>query len=1212
VDKPDIVKKLMEEEKLGKLESHGIKEGLEVPEELPEESFEDVPDETVGSVDKVIEVVRDITERKKTEEELKETKNHFQTLFNSMVDPVVILDSKGKFLEVTDKVKEITGFEKDDLIGKNFLKIKLLTRKSKAISIKNLLKRMSGIKIAPYEVEVLTKDGRKLPFEINAERIDYKGKPADIVVFRDISDRKQMEHELKDSEERFRLLFENAPDGYFLHDLKGIVIDGNSTAEKLTGYKREELIGKSFTELKILSKGQLSKVVGGLAKSAFGKPTGPDEFTLNRKDGGQVSVEINTCPIRIKGKTMVLGIARDITERKQAEEELRESEERFRSLYESMNEGVCLHNMVYNDSGDASDYRVIDANPKYEKISNLNKKDVVNKLASEIYGTGEPPYLDIYAKVAETGEPTQFETYFPPMDKHFSISAFSPGKGKFATVFEDITKHKKTEEELQKLASVVKHSGELVNLTNIDGKMIFLNEAGEKMLGINPNEIHKHVILDVIPGKLQPKVKTEVLPTILKKGSWEGELQYKNIKTGKITDVHAQIFLIKDRLSNKPLFFANTSLDITKQKKLEAATLESKEQFETLFRNFADLVVIVSSKGKLLDVNDKVLELGGFKKEELVGKNLFRTKIITKKSKVITAKNLLKRMMGQEVNLYEVEGIAKDGEKIPFEVNGAKIQYLGKPADMVILRDVTDRKKAEEKMVQAQKETEAILTGAADGIRIIDKDFKVLNMNKTMADLAGVTMKQGIGMNCQEMFGSKGICGTKECNLVKVLKTGETTHSESVRLKKNGTFISVMDVVSPYRDADGNIIGIIEDFRDIAEIKEAENELKESHELLQIMNNELERKVEDRTADVTRLLKQKDEFVNQLGHDLKNPLGPLLNLLPVLEKDETDLERKKIFDVLNRNTSHIENLVVKTIQLARLNAPSTKLNLEDVGLFSETDDTIKRNRSLFEENNMEIDNRISDKIIIKADKLRLTELFDNLINNAVKYTKGSGTITIDAEQDKDFVTVSVKDTGMGLTEEQLSHIFEEFYKADWSRHDFDSSGLGLPICKRIVEKHGGKIWAESEGEGKGSTFYFTLKTVDSIPESFQKTDESEIGQSDHMKWIEHKDKKILYLDYSNLKGDEYQNASKEIGDYITKLGEDNLLVLANVSGNYFSMGNMKDSRKIGNMIKPYIKKNAIIGITKNQEIFIKSMALFSGLKIKPFDDIDDGKDWLIE
>jgi signal transduction histidine kinase len=92
----------------------------------------------------------------------------------------------------------------------------------------------------------------------------------------------------------------------------------------------------------------------------------------------------------------------------------------------------------------------------------------------------------------------------------------------------------------------------------------------------------------------------------------------------------------------------------------------------------------------------------------------------------------------------------------------------------------------------------------------------------------------------------------------------------------------------------------------------------------------------------------------------------------------------------------------------------------------------------------------------------------------VKYTDKKGTVTIDAKVEDNIITVSIRDTGIGMTREQLSQVFDEFYKADSSRHDFDSSGLGMPICKRIVERHGGSIWAESEGPGKGSTFYFTL------------------------------------------------------------------------------------------------------------------------------------------
>jgi len=151
-------------------------------------------------------------------------------------------------------------------------------------------------------------------------------------------------------------------------------------------------------------------------------------------------------------------------------------------------------------------------------------------------------------------------------------------------------------------------------------------------------------------------------------------------------------------------------------------------------------------------------------------------------------------------------------------------------------------------------------------------------------------------------------------------------------------------------------------------------------------------------------------------------------------------------------------------------------SVEDINLLSEVNNIIKNNQLLLKYNNFKVDNKITEKIIIKADKLRLEELFDNLISNAIKYSpKNGSTIVIDAEKGKNFVTISLNDMGIGMTKEQLSHIFDEFYKADESRHDLDSHGLGLTICKNIVEKHGGKMWAESPGKGKGSTFYFTFK-----------------------------------------------------------------------------------------------------------------------------------------
>jgi len=259
------------------------------------------------------------------------------------------------------------------------------------------------------------------------------------------------------------------------------------------------------------------------------------------------------------------------------------------------------------------------------------------------------------------------------------------------------------------------------------------------------------------------------------------------------------------------------------------------------------------------------------------------------------------------------------------------------------------------------------------------------------------------------------------------------------------------------------------------EIIKKNMDLKVAHKRLFSLNEDLEQKVEERTAEVESLLLQKDKFVGQLGHDLKNPLNPLVNLLPVLEERENDPETKKIFEVVNRNVEYMKNLVVKTIELARLNSPNTELIMNETNLLDEISNVVEKNRLALEENNMKINNNIDGNIIVKVDKLRIEELFDNLINNAIKYSNDVGTITIDAKEDNDFVTVSVKDTGIGISKDQIDHIFDEFYKADNARHDFDSSGLGLPICKRIVEKHGGKIWAESKGEGKGTTMFFTLQ-----------------------------------------------------------------------------------------------------------------------------------------
>lgn len=257
-------------------------------------------------------------------------------------------------------------------------------------------------------------------------------------------------------------------------------------------------------------------------------------------------------------------------------------------------------------------------------------------------------------------------------------------------------------------------------------------------------------------------------------------------------------------------------------------------------------------------------------------------------------------------------------------------------------------------------------------------------------------------------------------------------------------------------------------------LEQINQDLTVAREELSVLNKNLEERVRERTKEVEKLLKQKDEFITQLGHDLKNPLGPLINLIPLLEQQENEVEKKEMLSVLHRNANYMKNLVVKTLELAVLNSPNTKLSLEKVNLFKEVDQIIKNKKILFEDSHTKVSNTIDHHLSIKADRLRLEELLTNIFENSTKYCSEKCEITIDAKQEDDFVLISIKDNGIGMTQAQIDRIFDEFYKADYARHDIQNTGLGMSICKRIVERHGGCIWVESPGPGQGTTVFFTM------------------------------------------------------------------------------------------------------------------------------------------
>jgi len=897
----------------------------------------------------LLAIVRDETEKEKVSQKSKKNLEKYKRLLQNIPDVVWSTDQDGNTLFVSENVEKVFGYSSEELYKKSsrwFDRVHPEDLKTVKEAFNRLFTHNT-----PFDVEyrLQTKSGEWVWVSDRSTKVYHQnGRLVADGVLSDICEKKRIENSLIQSEKRFKTLFEYAPDAYYLNDFHGHFLDGNKVAEKLLGYKKEELIGKKFTDLSILPKKYLPKALKNVIDAKKGKPTGPDEFVLHQKDGSKVIAEINTIPVNLNGKQVVLGIAHDVTLWKQAEMELR----------------------------------------------------------------------------------------------------------------------------------------------------------------------------------------------------------------------------------------------------------EAKESFETIFNTMADPVMILDKKGKFLELTDKVKDYTGYEKNEILGKNFLNTKLLTPKSKANCIKNLLKRMAGADVKPYEVEALTKDGKRIPFEVNAERITYKGKPADLVVFRDISSRVLAEKKLRRSEETYRNLFQNAQVGLfRTQVDNGKILECNNQLAQMFGFdSRKNFIKKYRLEQFYMHPSDRERLIGLLK--EKGVVTHFEAAFYRKDksvfwarysakidedhnwieGVFeditelkkaesrlkkkhdqlkserkqlISIFDSINhaiyvadpdtyeilftnsklrkslkkdvtgkkcyealqnkdhpcefctndiilerkgkpykweyhnPYTHRDYELTDKIitwPDGRnvrfelavDITERKKALEEIKKSHETISKFNKELEQKVSEKTARIEKLLKQKDEFINQLGHDLKNPLGPLVNLLPIVEKHTEQEKDKKMLQVAQRNVNYMKNLVQKTLELARLNSSNTTLSKKDVNLKKQIEENIEQNRYLFNEKRIEITAHIPEYLIVKADKLRLEELFNNLINNAVKYNKEYGHIHIRAFEKDDMVTISIEDDGIGLTPDQLDHIFDEFYKADESRHDFESSGLGMAICKQIVDKHNGKIWAESDGLGKGSTFYVML------------------------------------------------------------------------------------------------------------------------------------------
>jgi PAS domain S-box-containing protein len=314
-------------------------------------------------------------------------------------------------------------------------------------------------------------------FEKERETLLVKADVSKEVLLHVIEIQELTEQALRESEERAKILFAESPDAYLIVE-EGIVVDCNRAAENFLQVNWEQIIGKPLDDFapELQSDGQSSgDVLKGLWGNSVSSRYQIYEITLQRINGTLLQVEVSVTKMTLGGKVVLFASLRDISVRKQMEESLRNSELKFSTLFASMNEVVVLHKLVFDDHGNPVNYVLTDCNSRFINTFGISKDDTVGKLITEVFNLDTPPFLEVFSRVAITGEPHQFEYYADNICRHLSISVVSPMKNNFATVVSDVTEKVESQKliaaknlELQQIVYVASHDLRSP-LLNIDG-----------------------------------------------------------------------------------------------------------------------------------------------------------------------------------------------------------------------------------------------------------------------------------------------------------------------------------------------------------------------------------------------------------------------------------------------------------------------------------------------------------------------------------------------------------------------------------------------------------------------------------------------------------------------------------------------------------------------------------------------------------------------
>jgi len=1019
---------------------------------------------------------------------LKESEQKYRALADSVNEGIMIVQNN-RFIYVNRKMSDLLRTPIQKLIGSTVFDF--VWPEDRHIVEASARGRFEGKSIADsYEFRIVGAGGEPRWVSLSVAVVPWNGGPATLNLVRDITRLKQIEEEIRLSELKFRALAEITSTAIFLiQDTKYIYV--NPAFKAIVGYSMDDLAGMNFWDFVHPDYRELVKT-RGLDRLKGEKPRSRYEFKVIAKNGEEKWVDFTATGIQLDGRPTIVGSTIDITEQKQAEsqrevaqEALSKSESLLRAITESAQDAIVM----MDPAGSIAFW-----NPAAEHMFGYPCGEAIGK---DLHALLAPPrYLESYrAAFAEFRKSGRGGAIGGTIELHaqrnagdefpieLSLSSVRLEDGWHAlAIIRDITGRKRAEQSLreseEKYRTLSNNIPDVTYSLDRAGKIIAVSEKAVSRYGYDEEMLAGNPFLNIIHPDDRDMVVNSFLQAMEDHREYTRGFQFRVLaKDGTPFWVELNSHM---RFDEQGLYLQEEGVlrDITVRKQTEEALRKSEEYFRTITQNASDVLFTVDERGTIIYVSPSAERIVGYKPEELIGENVFDLFIPEDLPRAIDAFG--QALLTRDVDIHECFRIRhKDGTERIMEGVGKNLLHNPAIASfMVNVRDVTDQKRAEEKLRESEQRLSDIIEFLPDATLVVDKDGNVIAWNRAIEEMTGIGKENMLGRGDRlysiPFYGDNrpiliDLALSPDPELEKqytaIQRRGDMIFGEAYTTNLPPGDVHMSATASVLRDSHGEIIAAIECIRNNTERKRMEERLTRAEKMEAL-----------------------GTLAGGVAHDLNNVLGVLVGYSELLaEKLPEGSQMRRHADNILKSGVKGAAIIQDLLTLARRGVAVSEV----VGLNRVVRDYLRTpefEKLLLDHRGIVVRTELADDLLnIKGSPVHLGKTIMNLVSNAAEAISGKGIITIKTEncyldqpirgydyvQEGDYVVLTILDTGQGISAQDIGKIFEPFYTNKVMGRS--GTGLGLAVVWGTVKDHSGYIDVQSlEGAGTTFTLYFPV------------------------------------------------------------------------------------------------------------------------------------------